>query len=421
MPRSNEVEALIAETAATIMDRLTNKLPAMARSLQELLFHELPEVGGDVESLNLLRDAAQGNLEAFFPAVRHGISIDDVQAPTAALEHARRMAQRGVDAYILMRGYRLGHQAVINFVLDEVGDAHLESQLGLRVFEQISASSFHYIDRMSRLVLTAYQTERDRWLANQSRLQVLRVREVLDGGEIDADETSGLISYPLQRLHVALIVWCAEKVDNDELDTMERFVCKLATSIGAEERPLFVAADHRTAWAWIPLAAKTAKDPTSAIRRFVEKSKDAPWITVGDPLPGVAGFRESHRQANTARTVVTASSSAPAAVTAASDPGLIVAAQFSYDMNFARSWVHNVLGPLASVTDTDERMRETLRQFLRTGSGFKATADDLHLHVNTVKYRVQRAIERRGKPINDDRIDVEIALLLCHWFGTAVL
>jgi hypothetical protein len=37
------------------------------------------------------------------------------------------------------------------------------------------------------------------------------------------------------------------------------------------------------------------------------------------------------------------------------------------------------------------------------------------------KYRIRRAVERRGRPITDDRLDVEVALLLCHWFGGAVL
>ena len=99
----------------------------------------------------------------------------------------------------------------------------------------------------------------------------------------------------------------------------------------------------------------------------------------------------------------------------------MVAAQFCADLEHAREWVGDVLGPLASATDSDERMRETMREFLHTGSSYKATADELHLHVNSVKYRVQRALERRGKPITDDRLDVEAALLLCHWFDTAVL
>lgn len=59
--------------------------------------------------------------------------------------------------------------------------------------------------------------------------------------------------------------------------------------------------------------------------------------------------------------------------------------------------------------------------FLRTGSSYKAAAEELHLHSNSVKYRVNRAVERRGRPITDDRLDVEVALLLCHWFGAAVL
>jgi hypothetical protein len=29
------------------------------------------------------------------------------------------------------------------------------------------------------------------------------------------------------------------------------------------------------------------------------------------------------------------------------------------------------------------------------------------------------AVERRGKPIDGDRLDVEIALLICHWYDTA--
>jgi hypothetical protein len=38
-----------------------------------------------------------------------------------------------------------------------------------------------------------------------------------------------------------------------------------------------------------------------------------------------------------------------------------------------------------------------------------------------VKYRVRRALERRCRPIADDRLDVEVALFLCDWYGAAVL
>ena len=421
MAPSQVDDALAAKTAAMVMERLIDKLPEMTRSLQELLYRERSAMAGDGELMALLYDAVQGNLEAFFPAVRHGIPVARIEAPTAALEHARRMAQRGTNVDELVRAYRIGHHAVLKLVLDEVRAAQLETELGWVVFEQIAASSFEYIDQVSHQVVLTYETERDRWLATQNQMRALRVREVLDGSDLDVDETTELIRYPLHRVHLALIAWRTELTDGDELDAMERFVTELAVALGVREHPLFVPSDGITGWAWIPLPANAAADAVRQVKEFALARADAPWLTVGRPLHDLAGFRQSHRQAMTARTVVMASASPPAAVTAADDPGLVVAAQFSSDLDHARSWVGQVLGPLATNADSDERLRETLRGFLRNSSNFKATADELHLHVNSVKYRVQRAIERRGKPIEADRIDVEVALLLCHWFGAAVL
>ena len=419
--RGREDEALVAKSVAMIVGRLDDKLPEITRATQEFLVAEIPEIAGAGELQELVRDSVTGNFETFFPAIRHGIPIASIEPATAALEHARRLAQRGVDADALVRTYRLGHLAFVKMVLDEVRAAQLDAQLGLDVFEQITSTSFRYVDRISRLVLTAYQNERDHWLANQNRLRAVRVREVLGGGEIDVDKTAEAIGYPLRRIHLSVIVWCVESENSNELAAMERFTGELAKSLGARERPLFTAADRVTGWAWVPLSEDAAADAAGRLREFANARADAPWIAAGAPLPGVDGFRRSHRQAIAMRAVVLASGSHPPAVTAASDPGLVVVSQFCSDLEQARVWVGDVLGPLASATDSDERMRETLREFLGAGSSFKATADELQLHVNSVKYRVQRALERRGKPITDDRLDVEVALLLCRWFDTAVL
>jgi DNA-binding PucR family transcriptional regulator len=267
----------------------------------------------------------------------------------------------------------------------------------------------------------AYQDERDRWLANQNRVRALRVQETIDADEIDIDETANAIGYPLRGIHLSAVVWCGESESGDELLTLERFTSELGKSLGAQERPLFIAADRVTGWAWIPLSADTATDVVARVRTFAAGRAEALWIAMGNPLPGIEGFRRSHQQALAARAVAIAASRHQPRVTAVSDPGLGVAARFSGDLKAARTWVGEMLGPLASATDVDERLRETLRVFLHTGSSFKAAADELHLHSNSVKYRVQRAIERRGEPITDDRLDVEVALLLCHWFDTAVL
>ena len=62
-----------------------------------------------------------------------------------------------------------------------------------------------------------------------------------------------------------------------------------------------------------------------------------------------------------------------------------------------------------------------MRVFFGEGSSYKGAAERLNLHHNSVKYRVDRAVQRCGRRIGDDRIDVEIAVLVCHHLGSAVL
>jgi DNA-binding PucR family transcriptional regulator len=45
----------------------------------------------------------------------------------------------------------------------------------------------------------------------------------------------------------------------------------------------------------------------------------------------------------------------------------------------------------------------------------------LNLHRNSVRYRVRKAEAERGRPVTEDRMDVELALQVCHFLGDAVL
>ena len=413
---------VVAESAAAIVSRLDQRMAEVTGLIQQMLVTEIADLRGDPQLLQLLRDSVDGNVATVFSAIRHAIPIEKVELPTAALEHARRLAQRGVTVNALVRAYRLGHKAVLDAVLDEIGASDLEPQLSLAVFRQISEITFGYIDWITQQVISTYQSERDRWMENRNSLRALRVRELLGGADLDIDSVTTAIRYPLRRIHVSIVAWCDDHDDGgDDLASMERFVQQVAESAGAHESSLFISVDRLTGWAWIPLSADAAPTAVDRICAFAAARTDAPRIAVGNPLPGVEGFRRSHEQAQDARTVAIASGSDAHRVVAATDPGLSSAALLSSNLGPARVWVAEVLGPLASCTDNDERLRETLRVFLRTGSSFKAAAEELHLHFNSVKYRVQRAIERRGRPISDDRLDIEIALLLCHWYGNAVL
>jgi DNA-binding PucR family transcriptional regulator len=352
--------------------------------------------------------------------IHHGIPIERVESPTAALEYARRLAQRGVPANALVRAYRIGHKVVLDMIVEGIHQVDADPALGLDVFGRISAVSFRYIDWISQQVVEVYEAERDRWLENRSRVRDVRIAEILEGGDIDVDAMIKAIRYPLRKVHLGLVVWFTDDVNpGNEFVRLERFLDELAEHLDAGSA-LFVAADRVSGWGWIPLGAN-ATDLVECVRRFVVNDDDAPYVALGEALPGVDGFRRSHRQAQSAHRVAVAAGSSTPRVTAFSDQGLSAAALMGTDISEARAWVGEVLGLLATNSVNDAMLRDTLALFLRERGSYKAAAEQLHLHVNSVKYRIQRAIQRRGRPIGDDRLDVELALLVCQWFGAVVL
>jgi hypothetical protein len=86
-----------------------------------------------------------------------------------------------------------------------------------------------------------------------------------------------------------------------------------------------------------------------------------------------------------------------------------------------RAWVLSTLGGLATDDEQHARLRETLLVFLDTGGSYKATAERLVLHKNSVQYRIRRAEESLGRPVGDNRHGVELALRASHWLGSSVL
>lgn len=96
-------------------------------------------------------------------------------------------------------------------------------------------------------------------------------------------------------------------------------------------------------------------------------------------------------------------------------------ALMSSSIELLRTWVIETLGSLAADDDHNARLRDTLRVFLQEKGSFKATAERLTLHKNTVQYRVRKAEEALGRPIDDQRLQVELALLAAEWLGATVL
>ncbi len=142
-------------------------------------------------------------------------------------------------------------------------------------------------------------------------------------------------------------------------------------------------------------------------------------LAFGDAARGVAGFRLTHQQALAAQSVALAAG--PAGPQAVTFGEVAPVAMMLGSPGLLRAWVLATLASLATDDEHHTRLRDTLLTFLRTGGSYKATAEQLVLHKNTVQYRIRRAEESLGRPVTGHRDDIELALRVSHWLGPAVL
>jgi hypothetical protein len=79
----------------------------VSQEMREQLILTIPELRGDDVVVNLLAASVEANVATLLHVLEHGIVPESVDAPTAALEYARRLAQREVPLHALVRAYRV--------------------------------------------------------------------------------------------------------------------------------------------------------------------------------------------------------------------------------------------------------------------------------------------------------------------------
>lgn len=380
----------------------------------------IAELPHDPALMDLLEGSTGANLETVAHLLRGRVPITDVRAPAAAVEYARRLAQRGTPPSALLRAYRLGQQLVLHWANDQIVERIGDSQLALATSQQLTELTFTYIDEVSEEVSTAYQDERERWLTNRTAVQRETVENLLKGEPGDLAVTESVLGYRMRQHHLGLALWTNDAARGGDLTTVERTAGRIAQRLTGGGHPLFVPRDRETAWAWIPIG-RSAEVDTDAIDAVLAEGDGTVLVAVGRPGAGEPGFRTTHLGAAAAQEVAQLGGYTEPRPITYSDPTVRAAALLTRDLAATRHLVRTTLGRLADDTDGALRLRETLLAFIEEGESYVATAARVHLHKNTVKYRVDRAVEARGKPLGEERLDLELALIACKWLGPEVL
>nr|WP_084247950.1 helix-turn-helix domain-containing protein [Williamsia muralis] len=191
---------------------------------------------------------------------------------------------------------------------------------------------------------------------------------------------------------------------------------KASGTLGA---PLITAVDRSTAWAWLPFAAPSRKLDQETLRAVAAEMPSC-RVSLGLPALGIAGFRRTHDQAQTARRVAIAPGRSRQLVSF-SDEGIAITSILAGDLESTRVWVNEVLGALAADDTNTEVLRETLRTYLISGENVSETAASMQLHRNSVRYRVNKALPECGSENMANRIDIAVALNACHFLGPTIL
>jgi len=409
---SPPVVELLADVAAAVSRRAA----AVSEDVYEVILREIPELRDDKPVLALLASSVHSNIGTCLQVMQHQIDLSAVQAPAAALEYARRRAQRGTPLTALLRAYRLGHACFSDWVLRELAQQTNDVQMITAATLSMSRIVAGYVDQTSEEIVAAYTRERENWLRNRSAARAARIRDLLSGERINVSATEATLGYRLRQYHVGVVCWAGDATAAvDNITRLEHAISQVAGKAACSGDPVFLPRDESSAWAWLPLGIRDTFDAAGASTSGVDGDIH---FAFGDAAKGVTGFRLTHRQAVAAQAVALAPGSPPRAV-AFSEVAPVAMMLGSADL--LRAWVLSTLAGLAADDDHHARLRDTLLVFLQSGGSYKTTAERLMLHKNTVQYRVRKAEESLGRPMGENRHDVELALRASHWLGSSVL
>jgi PucR C-terminal helix-turn-helix domain/GGDEF-like domain len=411
----------LAELMSNVAAAVGSRVTAVREDVCEVILREIPQLRDDKPVLDLLTSSVDSNLGTCLQILQHRIDLATVQAPAAAVEYARRLAQRGTPLTALLRAYRVGHASFHDWLLRELAEQTHDAETISPAMLSISKIVAGYIDRISEEMVAAYAEERENWLRNRGAARAARIRDLLLGGRIDVSAAEATLGYRLRQYHVGVVCWAGDAAGTaDEITRLERAISHVAVQAGCQGHPLFLPRDESSAWGWLPLGFGDVFDPDTAGTCAAGAAGVGSDIhfAFGDAAKGKTGFRVTHQQAIAAQAVALAGSPAPRAVTFSQ---VAPVAMMLTARELLRPWVLSTLAGLAADDEHHARLRETLLVFLQSGGSYKTTAQQLMLHKNTVQYRIRKAQESLGRPVAGNRGDVELALQASRWLGPAVL
>ncbi|MEA2448766.1 MAG: hypothetical protein QOG63_698 [Thermoleophilaceae bacterium] len=373
------VENLLAEIVARVDTDDVARRMAQGFADEIDAYRELPEPVIAEQIVAISRH----NLDLFFRALVEGRQISDEELRPFQ-ESARRRAEEGLPLEDLLHAYRLGGrmgwEALIAAATPEEQSALLPSVARL----------MEYVDRVSDAVTDTYHDERRHLMSAEERQLHDLFEALLAGAALDA------------ALRTA-----AEHAGLPLVDRYRPFAIRLA------DGPAHVASQVAAA---LRQGGRLALTEGSGVVGIAPASADPPHVesaalvAIGEPArPGsLAGALDDVRLLLDVATRLGAG-------------GVVAVRDYLPELLLARSpqlgtaVVRRALGPLEDYAERRSAdLLETLEVFMRVGLDRRTAAEELHVHPNTLDYRLRRVEELTDLLLSRPGDLALIALALKH-------
>ena len=406
---------------STVVQKAAVELTERAREISDEVVSYVgerqPDLVDNPDALEGNRASTEASIRDFAEVLRSGADpVATVKLPSATLDYALDGAQHGVLLTTLMRSYRLAHAATSQhlkvILARHAADA---DELNLAT-ELCSAWMFAYVDTALCRVEEFYTTERERWLRSAAASQAETIATILSGQPIDTDVASRRLRHDLRRVHVAAVAWIdTHEEGRNTLALLEAAIRDIAAAIG-NQRPLVQPLGMLSIAAWISTNSTVPSKVLDELR-FRTAQAQGVRVAVGEPARGIAGFRASHLEALQAERVAQLAGHPEGSVTRFNN--VSVRSLATADMDQAICFVTRELGSLGAIDETTRRLAATVRTYLDENGSRGRTAKRLHVHENTVAYRLRQAEELLGRPLTKRTLELRVALALAEIVSTS--
>ena len=371
---------------ADVATQLGTHLGEVRRATNARILVELPELAGAPDEL---RDGLDRSTDAHVTLLRGmlGAWADPSEATSApeAIDWAKDLAHQGFPAEALLKAYRIGHACLWQIWLRLLTARTSDPALLAEASAATSAFMFIYVEAILTPIVAAHQAERERLLRRTQSLAEGELRQILRGDAVDVGTASQRLRYRLDRWHLGFILWSDNVDDDDTPAQLDKACAHLVERLSFDGNALVVPAGRAVLHGWLSAWKQLPPLEPTAITGV--------YLAFGEPAAGIDGFRRTHDQSRHARRVAQLGHATPAC-TVYRD--IAVSALLSADLTHARDFMTHTLGSVLEGHDAD-RLLETASVYQEEGLSLQRAAERLHVHRNTVAYRVRKVLESSGE------------------------